>query len=413
MTSAFNSTLSWLDSSEHERRAVLELVSALGEPGILDELGIGSVRDTIADILSPGTSTIQTRARYFLFIPWILQMVEDKHRTRAEQATVRLQLELCEALDSAHGANAGVIGREAGDKLQRWPISIYWLGLERWGIRRFAGTIQSYYSSLRQPRSCVSGEEIPVEGIDRERDEAVDHSPGNWARLPKSPKDFPKGATFMLTVDEAHFLRERITIEHSHSYLAHILTAGYPDPVLNAETPWDCHASDTASHQIQAWLLDARLFSLVHRGAALLYNLMLAEALDHEERLDGYARDLHEWSGSMKDSQADLENWDRMAMKERVVTANPGVRTSTIDFTDRWHELATTAGLSSIVESIEARGLIRRREYELKGSRARLHYPEALGKHRGYPSSERLLFRWRQVRRVAADILEPLRGDDV
>ena len=65
MTSAFNSTLSWLDSSERERRAVMELVSALNEPGTLDELGIGSIRDTIANALFPGTSTIQTRARYF------------------------------------------------------------------------------------------------------------------------------------------------------------------------------------------------------------------------------------------------------------------------------------------------------------------------------------------------------------
>ena len=72
MTVLSMSTLTWLDSSEHERRSVLELVSALNEPGTLDELGIGTIRDTIADTLFPGTSTIQTRARYFLFIPWIL-----------------------------------------------------------------------------------------------------------------------------------------------------------------------------------------------------------------------------------------------------------------------------------------------------------------------------------------------------
>ena len=73
MTDESRSSLGWLDTSEHERRSVLELVSALNEPGTLDELGIGSIRDTIADRLFPGTSTIQTRARYFLFIPWILQ----------------------------------------------------------------------------------------------------------------------------------------------------------------------------------------------------------------------------------------------------------------------------------------------------------------------------------------------------
>ena len=98
MVTQFNSTLSWLDSSESERRAVMELVSALNEPGTLDELGIGSIRDTIADALFPGTSTIQTRARYFLFIPWILQMVEAMPNARAEQLARQLQLQLCDAL---------------------------------------------------------------------------------------------------------------------------------------------------------------------------------------------------------------------------------------------------------------------------------------------------------------------------
>ena len=60
MSEVSNSTLSWLDSREHERRTVLQLVSALNEPGTLDELGIGSIRDTFSDELFPGTSRIQT-----------------------------------------------------------------------------------------------------------------------------------------------------------------------------------------------------------------------------------------------------------------------------------------------------------------------------------------------------------------
>ena len=97
------STLSWLDSSEHKRRSVVELVSALNEPGTLDELGIGTIRDTIADTFFPGTSTIQTRARYFLFIPWILQMVEDGSPRGAEERARRLQMQLRDALVMAHG----------------------------------------------------------------------------------------------------------------------------------------------------------------------------------------------------------------------------------------------------------------------------------------------------------------------
>ena len=85
MNETFNSTLSWLDSSEHERRTVLQLVSALNETGTLDELGIGSIRDTFSDVLFPGTSTIQTRGRYFLFVPWIMQMVEASSTSKSRQ----------------------------------------------------------------------------------------------------------------------------------------------------------------------------------------------------------------------------------------------------------------------------------------------------------------------------------------
>ena len=176
------STLTWLDSSEHERRSVLELVSALNEPGTLDELGIGTIRDTIADTLFPGTSTIQTRARYFLFIPWIPQMVEDGSPRGAEARARRFQMQLRDALISAHGPNEpGVIGVAAGEALQRWPLDIYWLGLARWGIRRHPGSISSYFASLGRPspwRLLGRAQDEPVEG---RRDEAADSIPGNWA----------------------------------------------------------------------------------------------------------------------------------------------------------------------------------------------------------------------------------------
>ena len=114
MNDVSNSTLSWLDSSEHERRTVLQLVSALNEPGTLDELGIGSIRDTFSDELFPGTSTIQTRARYFLFIPWIMQMVEESSTPNHANHARRLQLQLRNALVKRHASEPGVIGRGAG-----------------------------------------------------------------------------------------------------------------------------------------------------------------------------------------------------------------------------------------------------------------------------------------------------------
>jgi len=63
------STFSWLDYSDHERRRVLDVVELFGEKTTVDEIGIGSVRDAFADAWFPGTSTIQTTAKYFLLVP--------------------------------------------------------------------------------------------------------------------------------------------------------------------------------------------------------------------------------------------------------------------------------------------------------------------------------------------------------
>jgi hypothetical protein len=65
------STFSWLDFSENERQKVLDAIEVFGRQDTRDELGIGTVRDAFADLFFPGTSTIQTRAKYFLFIPWV------------------------------------------------------------------------------------------------------------------------------------------------------------------------------------------------------------------------------------------------------------------------------------------------------------------------------------------------------
>ena len=61
--------LGWIDFSAKDRSKVLNVLDLLSESGTLDELGIAPVRDGFADLFFPGTSTIQTRAKYFLMVP--------------------------------------------------------------------------------------------------------------------------------------------------------------------------------------------------------------------------------------------------------------------------------------------------------------------------------------------------------
>ena len=64
------SLIAWLDASSEDQRRMREIVNLFSERESRDELGIGQVRDALSDSLWPGTSTLFTRARYFLFIPW-------------------------------------------------------------------------------------------------------------------------------------------------------------------------------------------------------------------------------------------------------------------------------------------------------------------------------------------------------
>lgn len=69
-------SLGWVDFSKSDRNMVLSVLRQLTEPGAIDELGIGTIRDGFANILFPGTSTIQTRAKYLFLIPYICLELE-------------------------------------------------------------------------------------------------------------------------------------------------------------------------------------------------------------------------------------------------------------------------------------------------------------------------------------------------
>lgn len=208
-TQVTGSHFSWMDYSERERRDALDVIDLFSEQDTRDELGIGTVRDAFADLLFPGTTTIQTRARYFLFVPWIcteLERLMVPSRQMAARAR-REEITLIDALASSDDPD-GTIGIDARASLMRLPSNVYWLGLRRWGIRLFPGSQDQYNRSLdgfhasdpRFSRSRRNDEGEPVDGI----------STRNWhAAIPARPADFPRQASFRLTEAEPRANRPR------------------------------------------------------------------------------------------------------------------------------------------------------------------------------------------------------------
>lgn len=192
--------LGWIDFDETERQRAQRLMELFGERTTRDELGLGSIRDSIADLLFPGTSTIQTRLRYMLFVPWLFDKAFARPTDDLKKSTRSFEVKLIDALREGNEAE-GIIGRDKGASVKRLPSSVYWAGLAAWGIRTYSGSIESMFNAVRTAPRRLRAEEGD--------EPATNHR--FWAStLPKPPEDLLLRAVFALTSEEAQFLRDRL-----------------------------------------------------------------------------------------------------------------------------------------------------------------------------------------------------------
>lgn len=223
--------IGWIDFGSKDRNKILSVLSLLSMPSAIDELGIGVVRDGFANLLFPGTSTIQTRAKYFLLVPYILLEIEQEKNLTPEILLDRLEKEELALIPVLNQGNAeGIIGARAGEKLQRKPSSIYWNGLYTFGIFRYSSrlSLDAYARSvcaLKREKSLL----ISAGYNEDDGSSGLSASINSfWYISP--PDKWRENLTIELTSEEAQFLRGRIIkSEHSKdSLLAYIIAEYYP-----------------------------------------------------------------------------------------------------------------------------------------------------------------------------------------
>lgn len=396
------STFSWLDYSEYDRQKMNELIARLGERETRDELGIGSVRDVFADLFFPGTSTIQTRVRYFFFVPWIYQDIEARAipPRNIGQLVREQETRLIHALLKG-GEKEGVIGNEAKDKLKRFPGSIYWQGLQRWDLRVVSWSQEQYHRWLAR--------NIPLPPRTRKaEDESIIGLQRCWRNsIPHPPKDFLSRTGFDLEREEALYLRERILASAPKSLLAELVARSQVPP--DVDFVWMMNTQNLST-SIQEQMEHAQNFSETMRGAAFLYNLMLAEKSNRQEEIQTYQQNLTNWADAISVRQDALAKWDRKRFWDIVYASNPRITHWTRTFVDNWLNWAIVpAAARRIAENIQARTLISERERQLKKALARLENPRALELWNGAAGTSQLDYRWRIARRHAVDIIEGAR----
>ena len=408
-------TLTWLDLTGADREQ-MRRVLALFKEGTVDELGLGTIRDAFTGALFPGITSLQTRLRYVLFIPWVYQQLEAKRTPsdRVAEAARRAEVALINALtESDDEGDWGVIGIQARNDLQRLPSSVYWRCCIRWGV--FAhDRVQSWYHThfRRLSESAHGKEQADDPGV-------VSHGQPNWhPQLPPRPDGFPREVSFALTREEAEFIQERIAERCGGTLLAKLAANPRGDW---SESLWEQTEAVGAIGDLGETVELARRFSRHVEGIPLLYNLMLAERRhelygdDSEDPHGGYAEEWDEWARE-EAREEPFDGRDLSLWLARHGHRYPHAQQGFIDnWTARLRGCATNSFGRLAVPDLEAakddsqlRNLIESREYALKKGRSRLKNRERLLHWRGPSGVGRMTFNWSRARQMLLDLHESL-----
>jgi len=377
----------------------LRVLALFTENESRDELGIGSVRDAIADNLFPGTSTIQTRLRYMLLLPWMYRELEKRKLSPTAFATEARKFELSMIEPLLNSKEKGVFGAQSKGELKRPPSSVYWSGLGKWGIRTFEGSQSDYFRSATSLTLKQTARRQKQDG-----DTDPNHASLTWdGGLPDAPDGFPgTKLDLKIRLDEGRYLRDRIVASAPKSLLAWLVLHGEPD---SCAEPWHHHQLAEFPLAMRQLLEHGHLLSDVVEGAAWVYNICLADLRGDEGLGQRQRESLRQWRQRI--DLAKIKAWNLDELWTSLASPNVSISTSTRTFLASWIEVLTQVS-GNVADNDAARAMVEARERSLKKSRSRFLNRGALGQWGGNSGLNRLVFRWPTTSGFLADLLPAL-----
>ena len=382
--------MSWIDHDPEAREMALRILS-FQERESRDEMGIGSVRDSFADQLFPGTTTLQTRLRYMLFVPWIYRRLENERVRENDFAdrAEKLERELIPLL-RASDDRRGVFGRTSGKGIKRLPSSVYWAGLGRWEIFLAPYSRDEYHrriDEIYKKRDAAGSRKKEMLALGDDFD--VDYGVISWhPQIPPSPDNFPTKVDLALTRAEAEFIQDRIQSVCGGSLLAFLSRDCKP---ANIKAPWDHPDYDGFSDDHKELLHHARLFSETMHAAALNYNVQLAELRPGGDLVSEHKKKFNLWLEHFPLDE--VESWRTDRLWELTAGHGYKITPRTRRFVQSWIELVRESP-GVLLENKHARKLVQDREINLKGPRSRFRNRRALEQWSGYSGIRKLVYRW-------------------
>lgn len=384
--------IGFIDFSTEERNKVLSTLRLLDKQTALDELGIGMLRDFYADQLFPGISTIQTRAKYLVLIPYLFRQMEQQAGALSERDALAWLQGREDRLVGVLMANSpgenGIIGslaRKQKRAVKQKPSTIYWGALRTYGIVR-----ADRISLATACRAAVYGAKRKKELEPKTDGETYDDSTAaHSGRALFSPLrldyDLAREASIRLTRKEAEYIEEHIMRAPGSrdSLLAFLLRNR-----IRCESFDDIPAHLLPEGMARDYRLAAEFSRFIY-GAHVRYNIIYANGCGIRDQ--GMEEEFFSW----------LEGISPCDLEPVLTRANCGYPLAA--FCRHFLDAALRGDLTAMDELIIAR------ERAVKGDRAKLCKPREFQYDPGRPIHFYPLdFRFNRAKVILGDILDGL-----
>lgn len=399
--------IGWIDFSPDHRSRVAAVLEMLRPEGVVDELGIGSIRDAFANQMFPGISTIQTRAKYFFIVPYILYEYQrlslaQQRRTSPEKFLETQEFEvmwkLAEQYEYKEGTGVIGITKRRPQKIMRRPSEIYWNGLSVFGLICHGGLgIRTFLRSRADVAVSIASE--LAQGDDSPRDD-IDAEYVNKFLL-KLPYDenWSQPLTLDLTKSEAKILADRIRATDKQFLIRSLMESKDRFKVFNNSNSFADFALTAVnqkllSPEVEKMVILAHDFSELMYGAHCAYNCILQK---NKFSSNCFSTDWSEWSKNIRKNMLNYSGFDL----DTVLTISPNLRPHTRQFVIDWWGFATSSN-----QTIQKRNdLIESQESNTKRHKARIRQNKFDDvSEEQWIGLSKLEFRMTQMKRILLDV---------
>jgi len=390
----------WIDFSNEQRDRVFSVIELLNTGGTVDELGIGSVRDNIADWLFPGVSTIQTRPKYFIILTDIFLGYLQRYQKGEKLPLLSTYLKSEEhrimhllAKNHSYKDGDGVIGvtvAQTNGELARKASSVYWNGLR---------THKLIDTELSSTEYLIQNDlsKFNPDGDVMDDKHLIEEQFAIRAPLFSAIKE---DIRMELSEEEANYLRDQFkdvtsSLKQEHNLLSQLFTKERAEVIANANNFQEMAnllIADESLHSETIQMLKiALLFDFIMHGAHIRYNIQL-------HKKSGELNFDDKWNDWLKELEVKREDVQALNFEYIFSEVSPRTAPQTQQFMRLWkHEVLKEELNIKLLDK-----LVYRQEIKKKGAKAKL--ASVNGEFTSWVGIQSLQYRFNNVKNIIKDI---------